>query len=312
MSCIMKKDTIILLLLISILLVSCAKPVVEITSEDEEWIVVNADVGDWFGDTYGVSVQDPHKVVLSMKHVGDVPDWSPDGQWIVHSVLSPIQSGIYIMKIDGKKRRKIAKVGESPVWSPDGNRIAYTVRNEIYVLDVKCIVIGESCDPKPSFVAIGQNPNWSPNGDKITFDRGGMQSSVFIINVDTNETQEIFAPQNGGCMEPDWSPADDRILFSCWGDDYQGIYTIQSDGTNFTRIETGEIGGVSPKWSPSGEKIAFVSYVSTTSVDARSVIYVINADGTELVRLTNEDQRIVWFSWMPPYTKPEFCTIFCQ
>lgn len=302
-----------LLFVLALFLVSCANPTVKTTVEDGEWIILKADTEQWSDDTYGVNSQNPHEVVHKTEFVGDAPSWSHDGKWIVYTTLSSVKSGIYLMKSDGTRKVKISKESASPVWSPNNNQIAYSVQDKIYIVDVNCYFDGRSCDLVPVFVTIGKNPNWSPNGDSIVFDSGGLQSQIYIVKLETNEIQTIFALQNGGCGEPNWSPVNNLIVFRCWGDnDYQGFYTIHSDGTNLRKIEIGNMGGVSPKWSPSGDKIAFISYISINSINAHSAVYTTDIDGTNLVQLTGDNQRIVWFSWMPPFTKPESCTTFCQ
>ena len=100
---------------------------------------------------------------------------------------------------------------------------------------------------------------------------------------------------------------------ACWGG-YQGLYVINSDGTELVKIDNGDLGWASPKWSPSGEKIAFVDYLNISSVEgSTSVVYVMDANGDNLVRLTEHDNySITWFTWMPPNTKPEICNFFCK
>ena len=291
---------------------SCAKSITTTTAEDDEWIVVGtfARWGRW--DIYGVNAKDSQDIVPDMAYVGANPDWSPDGQWVMYSTsykASHETSEIYLAKSDGTNSAKITK-GDKPVWSPTGNQIAYTFHEEIYLLDVDCLIDGKSCDPEPSIMTAGQNPDWSPDGRRVVFE---LKEAIYVMNSDGTEMDEVSIAQNGGCREPDWSPTSEKILFWCWGDN-EGLYIVNSDGTDVTKIENGDMGGVSPQWSPSGEKIAFIRYLSISSVEgAHTAVYVMNVDGTDLARLTfGEGEQIFGFSWMPPHMKPETCTAFCQ
>ena len=49
-----------------------------------------------------------------------------------------------------------------------------------------------------------------------------------------------------------------------------------------------------PSWSPDGTKIAFDSYR-----DGNIEIYVMNADGSNQTRLTNNPGRVLDLSWSP-------------
>jgi Tol biopolymer transport system component len=288
-----------------------SKDNVATTSDDEEWVMVAAYPDDsWFQEIYGVSAKNPKNLVLDVSSIGDQPEWSHDGQWIIYSTLGfgKERSILFLEKSDGTKKIRITE-GYSPRWSPDGGNIAYTFHDKIYLVNTRCFIEYRSCDTKPSFIADGQSPAWSPKGDSIVF---YFRQAIYVIKIDTSEIHEVFAPQNGGCLEPDWSSTN-KILFRCWGD-YVGLYTINSDGTNLEKIDTGGRGGVYPRWSPSGEKIASIHYLSVNSEEARSAVYIIDAGGNNPpVRLTeNDNYRINWFAWMPPYTKPEACTIFCK
>ena len=61
----------------------------------------------------------------------------------------------------------------------------------------------------------------------------------------------------------------------------RGIYTIDQSGSTLTRLTEGQ--DYRPRWSPDGTQIVFQRFGSK-SID--SDIYVMNADGTEVQRLT--------------------------
>src|SRR5581483_1033962 len=76
-----------------------------------------------------------------------------------------------------------------------------------------------------------------------------------------------------------------------------GIYTISPDGTGEQFLQATANEAYVPAWSPDGSKIAYQAYNNSGSGDA---IYVINADGTNKIRVaTNPGLRTSRISWSP-------------
>ena len=63
--------------------------------------------------------------------------------------------------------------------------------------------------------------------------------------------------------------------------------------------------GLGPAWSPDGKKIAFVSWRESNH-DMNDDIYVMNADGTNAVNLTNHEAQDFDPAWSPDGTKIAF------
>ena len=89
------------------------------------------------------------------------------------------------------------------------------------------------------------------------------------------------------------SPSEGRIAFADWNT----ISVVNTDGTGLTSVIDDDGQGwtyMSPAWSPDGRQIAFGS-----SRDGGWDIYVINADGSGLRRLTTHSARDDSPAWSP-------------
>ena len=79
------------------------------------------------------------------------------------------------------------------------------------------------------------------------------------------------------------------IAFVSERDGNSEIYRIGSDGTGLTRLTDNPAIDSDPAWSPDGARILFASNRGSPATDG-SDIYVMNADGSNVSRLTNDGQ----------------------
>jgi len=131
-------------------------------------------------------------------------------------------------------------------------------------------------------------PILPPGGNgKIAF-RGQQKdhdSDIYVMDPDgsnlTNLTNNLFLFMPDS--DPDWSPDGTKIVFSLNVDEFSqnNIVVMDVNGTNAVEL-THSSTDFAPVWSPDGNKIAFVSVR-----DGNLEIYVMNADGSNQINLTN-------------------------
>lgn len=106
---------------------------------------------------------------------------------------------------------------------------------------------------------------------------------------------------------PSLSPDRTKIAFGSYLDGAPGLWVIDSNGKNLTKIATVGTLPINPKWSPKpapdGQyKILFADQVNGGTGGAADDLFVINPDGTEKQRLTSQDH--VWGGdWSASATK---------
>jgi Tol biopolymer transport system component len=213
------------------------------------------------------------------------PEWSPNWrQLALVPVRGPdcrwqIRSQIYVMNADGTGLRRLT-------WSPHGD--------------------GDLA--------------WSPDGRRIAFARirghltgiSGGRAEIYVVNADGSGLRRLAhgiapalqagAPSPGLASHPAWSPDGRRIAFVSNRDGNHDIFVVDADGgglRNLTRSRRNHRslqwwGPDGPQWSPDGRTIAFRS-----DRDGNDEIYVVNADGTELRRLTHNSKSDGGPLWSP-------------
>ena len=103
----------------------------------------------------------------------------------------------------------------------------------------------------------------------------------------------LLAAAGDSLMMPAWSPDDAQVVFNGTVSG-AGLYVIDADGTDLTRIYAG--GARSPTWSPDGSRIAF----AVDSGGARYDIWLIAPDGTGLTQVTSTTTKSEEYpSWSP-------------
>jgi Tol biopolymer transport system component len=241
---------------------------------------------------------------------------------------------IYSMNIDGTNQTRLtnnAADDSNPVWSPDSTKIAFTRDidsfHDIYVMNSD----GTNQVNLTSSTGDNYDPNWSPDGTKIAFtsERTGMPE-IFVMNSDGSSPTQLTDGSVSGVAsskEPSWSPDGMKIAFVSNESPmpvrlgrssniveeprHNGkIIVMNADGSNQTQL-TSRAGtdDYNPVWSPNGSKIAFQSFVETVAPKGYTELYVMNADGSAVTKLSvsaTGHGNELFSDWSPDSTKVAF------
>jgi len=142
---------------------------------------------------------------------------------------------------------------------------------------------------------------FSPDGSQIAFYNHltDLTWSLYKMNADGGNIQQLTNEQNVLDWSPDWSPDGSQIVFArsssapTWRSE---IWVMNSDGSFSHQL--GIVEGQGPDWSPDGSKIAYFNYV-----DGGGDISVMNSDGSNPIQLTDNPSEDWWPKFSPDGSK---------
>ena len=270
-------------------------------SPDGEKIAFRAFGKDVYGSEYKghFVVNRDGSDLLHLANAGDERrplSWSPDGKKVLF-VDDPDESRTYDLFTLNRDNSNLVQITNTPdknedfpAWSPDGKKIAYYPGGTIYVMNADGSNPTALIEDKSFRIAGSPNGdllmNWSPDGKKIAF---VSDTGVYVINADG--TNPICLTRHSGACIPRWSPDSKKLTFMV---SYRiagvmlstGIYVVNADGTDLRNLTLSKARHGLPSWSPDGSKIAFDS-----NRYGNREIYIMNADGSNLVRITDTPEE---------------------
>jgi len=233
----------------------------------------------------------PRRITDNPATDGD-PAMSPDGRDIVFTSNRAGNNDIFIVDSRGGTPVNITNDPGNDGWarwSPDGRHIVFHSNRdggnfEIYMMDSD----GRSPIQLTNYPGIDQFPDWSPDGRGIVFRR---DLDIFTMDLASGETKRLTNAPPLNQMAT-YSPSGRQLVFMSARDGYPSVFTMHADGTNPVNLtpkpqadSAVEWLSRAPSWSTNGRQIYFMSFRPSTAGDTE--IYLVNADGTGLRRLTN-------------------------
>jgi Tol biopolymer transport system component len=150
---------------------------------------------------------------------------------------------------------------------------------------------------------------WFPDGSRIfitndaAVDEAGAPLRPAVIEPDGSDLTPLDATRDPdlqlGCG--DVSPDGSRIVlegFNLEDPSYEGIYSVRaSDGGGLLRLTDGP--DVYPQYSPDGSRVVFMRTKSGVNPDGAGALFVVNADGADLRRITPWGFAFLDQAWSP-------------
>ncbi len=226
-----------------------------------------------------------HETLWMMKRVA-APAVSPDGKWVVFSVLEPSYepdkavSDLWLVPADGSKPPRRITETKSPeedaAWSPDSGSIAFSTKREgdeveqIYVLN---LAEGGDARRLTNISTGAKNPEWRPDGKAILF-----ESRVYPNALDDAANKKIAAEHKERKYNVRAYEHFPVRFWNQWLDERQPTIMVQStepgstpkdilsptalaQTSGFSGTETETSVTLAPIWSPDGHEVVFTATI---------------------------------------------------
>jgi len=135
--------------------------------------------------------------------------------------------------------------------------------------------------------------------------------------------QKSLTNQAGDDGHPHWSPDSKRIVFNSartspdlkadWSKQFHEVFSMNADGSDLRQLTAAKTVSTYPSFSPDGKRICFRRVVDTpgyqwdlTASARNSEVFVMNADGSNPINLTNNAAYDGWPMWSPDGKKIVF------
>ena len=216
---------------------------------------------------------------------------------------------LFVIRADGTGLRRLTGRGSvsGHAWSPDGSLIAYTNRGSLWLIHPdgtgrvrlvsrsKLNVLGMTWSPDGRALAVeAQDPNKKP-----PWCCRPRMTEIYVVPVDGSRARLLPTAREGDGTRvageaggPFWLPQGDEIAYTGHGGE---VRAVRTDGTGTPRVITRAL--AAPTWSPDGRRLAFAGEAPRPG--HYDSIYVVNADGRGLRRLTKHAHNGFGFAWSP-------------
>ncbi len=235
--------------------------------------------------------------VPTTEELTPTPELLPRGV-IAFPVFDPERAtyDIYTIKADGSDRQKVISDASQPAFSPDGTKLAFRswdpTKRGLFVHDFT----GEHIDWQFSTFGPASRPEWASNGQFFLFhSRQESDRESRLYRTVGTELRTIRRPDVNKDIYGKM-PAlltDSRFIYNACEFGKCGLITRDINGS-YPQHLTEDPGDTAPAPSPDGEQIAFMS-----RRDGNWEIYIMNADGSGMTRLTENGANDGLPAWSP-------------
>jgi TolB protein len=166
--------------------------------------------------------------------------------------------------------------------------------------------------PRPSLYQV----DWSPFGNRFALTELGWFLRVYVMDTNGKHLRAINPGPIVEAAMPHWSPQGNRLAFMSWPTAAPGdaespmqeaeIWALDVNQGYAQRLTHNTVIDSNPAWSPDGSRIVFLRghgietlFVGAPEKRSHGEIYVMDADGTRVTRLTHNGVGEGSPAWQP-------------
>src|SRR5918993_4907420 len=176
-------------------------------------------------------------------------------------------------------------------------------------LAMACLVALLAVSQKAEATFPGKNGRIAFEGDRDT-GTGGSAAEIITVSPDGTGMKQITSASGSG--NPTFSPNGEKIAYAAnYGAGTRGIYVMNRSGNAKKALtDSNNVPEYGPTWSPDGTKIAFIRQERVSTPEGQSDwqvdVWLMNADGSEQKKLTDDSNDEGAPTWSPDGTKIAF------
>jgi TolB protein len=176
-------------------------------------------------------------------------------------------------------------------------------------LAMACLVALLAVSQRAEATFPGKNGRIAFEGDRDT-GTGGSAAEIITVSPDGTGMKQLTSASGSG--NPTFSPNGEKIAYAAnYGAGTRGIYVMNRSGNAKKALtNSNNCPEYGPTWSPDGTKIAFIRQEQVSTPEGQSDwqvdVWVMNADGSEQKKLTDDFNDEGAPTWSPDGTKIAF------
>ena len=200
---------------------------------------------------------------------------------------------------------------ESPEAGPVGSSAGSNVEYQVFAMNIDGTDLLQLTHRSAAFPAGVEAPAWSPDGSRVAFDGVADDGHIhiFAVNAEGTGLTQITSG-DGEEIDASWSPDGTRLAVETQRSPSEptGIAIVDVATGDIRMITENPFDGddAKPTWSPDGTRIAFAR--SRGEQKRPSAVFVMDADGSSLQRITPRGLNAYRPAWSPDGTQIIFNT----
>ena len=258
------------------------------------------------GDLWTIDVKSgAHRPLITGGASAGAPRWSPDGTKLIYTTATDGKPDLRLYYFDSDRSVSLGQFSAGPgnaAWSPDGSTIAFTM-----------FTPGQT----PSFAkppAAPEGASWSEpvrvfDDLQFRFDGAGYlkegATHVYTLPADGGTPRQITSGE-ADFGSPTWLGNDTLLVVGNEAEDRDldpiesEIYAVNLADLSRSALTTRDGPDLMPSVSPDGSQIAYLGYDDLVKSYQQADLYVMNADGSDVVELAADfDRGFSTVTWHP-------------